>query len=245
MALQAEHLGGEVRIDATPGWGTTIRATVPYRSTRPDADQVRPTILVVEHRPVVRAGLVALLARNADSVQVAGEIDGADGVLEAYRLLQPDVVIIGTALPAGTAAVIDQLRQYDPSVAVVALGDTSADDDQLRDVVLAGARAVVTIETDGPSLTRAIGAAARGEALFTDAVLQGVYGSVGSPPAQHLSLTPREREVTALASQGLPDRLIAERLHISAKTVEKHVGSALRKTGAHNRTELAGMTARH
>ena len=43
---------------------------------------------------------------------------------------------------------------------------------------------------------------------------------------------------------GLPDKQIAERLHISVKTVEKHVGSALRRAGARNRTELAAMAGR-
>jgi len=54
----------------------------------------------------------------------------------------------------------------------------------------------------------------------------------------------RELQVRDLVSQGLPDKLIAEQLHISVKTVEKHVGSALRKSGARNRTELAGMAGR-
>ena len=39
--------------------------------------------------------------------------------------------------------------------------------------------------------------------------------------------------------QGLPDKVIAERLVLSVKTVEKHAGAVLRKTGARNRTELA------
>ena len=41
--------------------------------------------------------------------------------------------------------------------------------------------------------------------------------------------------------QGLPDKVIAERLVLSVKTVEKHVGAVLRKTGARNRTELAAL----
>jgi DNA-binding NarL/FixJ family response regulator len=44
--------------------------------------------------------------------------------------------------------------------------------------------------------------------------------------------------------QGLPDKLIAERLVLSVKTVEKHAGAVLRKTGARNRTELAALAGR-
>jgi DNA-binding CsgD family transcriptional regulator len=56
-------------------------------------------------------------------------------------------------------------------------------------------------------------------------------------------LTAREREVCVLVETGLPDKRIALELGISAKTVEKHVGTILRKTGACNRTELASRAA--
>ena len=79
----------------------------------------------------------------------------------------------------------------------------------------------------------------RGDALFTDDVLHGLYDDPRAPTDAATALTPREQEVRSLVRQGLPDKQIADRLHISVKTVEKHVGSALRKTGAQNRTELA------
>ena len=241
IAHRAEHLGGAVQIDATPGWGTTIRAAVPYRPA-PPGPAPRSSVLVVEHRPMVRAGLLAALAEAGDAIAVVGEISGADEVLDAYRLLQPDVVLLDGALPGGATAMIGQLRGLDHDAAVVAIGDTAAGEAPLRAMVQAGARAVVMIEADGSVLARAIGAAARGDALFTDEVLHGLYDA-GAPSAD-IALTPRERQVRDLVSEGLPDKQIADRLTISVKTVEKHVGSALRKTGAHNRTELAGMAHR-
>lgn len=242
-ASRAEILGGSVQIDATPGWGTTIRVAIPYRSASPGAPP-RSTVLVVEHRPLVRAGLVALLSQTADSVQVVGEIDGGTDALDAYRKLRPDVVLIDVALPNGAVELIGDLRGADPDAAVVAVGDAAAArDGRLRGLIQAGARAAVMIEADAPAFARAIHAAARGDALFTDEVLHGLYDETGEH-ADTLSpaLTPRETQVRDLVSRGLPDKKIAERLHISVKTVEKHVGSALRKTGARNRTELAGMT---
>ncbi|MCU1477743.1 MAG: hypothetical protein JWQ64_2436 [Subtercola sp.] len=55
------------------------------------------------------------------------------------------------------------------------------------------------------------------------------------------ALTAREKEVRNLVVKGLPDKLIAAQLAISAKTVEKHVGTILRKYGVHNRTSLAAL----
>jgi len=235
-----------VQIDATPGWGTTIRAAVPYRALSTPPAAARSTVLVVEHRPLVRAGLVVILGQTGDAVQVVGEVEVGDDLPDAYRLLHPDVVLIDVALPAGAAGLISELRSEHPDAAVVAIADAASGDARLREVVQAGARAVVMIEADGSALARAIGAAARGDALFTDDVLHGLYDEPADAAADHaLPLTPREHEVHTLVSQGLPDKQIAERLHISGKTVEKHVGSALRKTGTRNRTELAGINGRN
>jgi len=251
IAARAEHLGAAVQIDATPGWGTTIRAAIPYLSSTPDAPRARQTVLIVEHRPLVRAGLVAVLGDIGPAVQVVGEVDCHDDVLDAYRLLEPDVVVIDLALPGGAAPVITQLRGHDADAAVVAIGDTASSSQgrDMRDAVRAGARATVTTEADGSALARAIAAAARGGVLFADEVVQGrsagpIVGLPGDPHVPGARLTPREDEVRSLVSRGLPDKQIAQRLHISVKTVEKHVGSALRKTGARNRTELTAMNGR-
>jgi len=58
------------------------------------------------------------------------------------------------------------------------------------------------------------------------------------------ALTPRVREVTLLVGQGLRDREIAERLHLSTRTVNSHVAAALRVLGARSRVDLATLAQR-
>ncbi len=69
--------------------------------------------------------------------------------------------------------------------------------------------------------------------------------AVPSPVADPSPFTPREREVCELLAQGMTDRAVAARLVISPKTVEKHVGSLLRKTGAHSRTAAVMRAMEH
>jgi DNA-binding NarL/FixJ family response regulator len=96
---------------------------------------------------------------------------------------------------------------------------------------------------DGPELARAVLAAGRGEVILSGPVLRELHrGQPGA--AQPDLLTDREREVRGLMEAGLPDKVIAEQLVLSVKTVEKHAGAVLRKTGARNRTELAALAYR-
>jgi DNA-binding NarL/FixJ family response regulator len=105
----------------------------------------------------------------------------------------------------------------------------------------AGAHGFVDAGADGPELARAVVAAGRGQAILSAPVLRQLHrGLRADEPTA--ALTDREREVRVLIEQGLPDKLIAERLVLSVKTVEKHVGAVLRKTGARNRTELAAWS---
>jgi DNA-binding NarL/FixJ family response regulator len=57
-------------------------------------------------------------------------------------------------------------------------------------------------------------------------------------------LTPRERQVLALVAEGLPNKLVADRLGVSERTAKFHVGQVLQKLGAHSRTEAVMRAAR-
>jgi len=106
----------------------------------------------------------------------------------------------------------------------------------VAEALAAGATCCVTASVDGPTLANAVLSASRGQTVAPRAE---VWES--RLVAEEGGLTSRQREVRALLEQGLPDKAIAQRLVISVKTVEKHVGAVLRKTGARNRTELATL----
>ena len=242
MTERARDLGGSVDVDSLAGWGTRIRARFPYaRDEATPGPRLR--VLVAAAQPVVRAGLSRLLSWTEPGVDVIGEAGTAEEALEACRALRPDVVLAGLGLTAadGTGAV-RMLLGLEPRLAVVALCE--ADDDELvADAMRAGARGCVDTGVDGPELARAVVAAGRGQAILSGPVLRQLHrglrvGGLEDP------LTDREREVRKLMERGLPDKLIAEQLVLSVKTVEKHAGAVLRKTGARNRTELAALAGR-
>ena len=248
MAQRAHLLGGTLQIESTPGWGTSIRAEIPRTAhgavTRTGTDRLR--VLVVDPQPVTRMGLATLLRRTEPALQVVGEVATGEQAVDACGALGSDVVLVDLHLgDADCIDVIRRLRALVPPPQVVAMSG-EADDDLVSEAFEAGAAGYLDkkLDADGDAerLCRTVLAAARGNALFSGSTtdwLRAGPGSGGVPV-----LTEREKQVKRLVERGLPDKHIAAELRISVKTVEKHVGAVLRKTGARNRTELAARVGR-
>jgi signal transduction histidine kinase/DNA-binding NarL/FixJ family response regulator len=250
MTERARDIGATVEVDSLAGWGTRIRARFPYLLGHQQAGP-RLRVLVAASRPVLRAGLARLLSWTEPGIETVGEVATAGQALEACQSLQPDVALVDLGLPAddrpgrpaapGRGAAWLLLDHY-PDLAVVGLCEAD-DDERVADAMRAGARGCVDVGSDGPELARVVVAAGRGQAILSGGVLRQLHRGLRSDEPEP-ALTLREREVRDLMVQGLPDKLIAERLSLSVKTVEKHAGAVLRKTGARNRTELAALTGR-
>ncbi|MGO8729973.1 MAG: GAF domain-containing protein [Streptosporangiaceae bacterium] len=246
---RARELGATVDVDSLAGWGTRIRAKFPYLRDEQQAGP-RLRVLVAAGQPVLRAGLSRLLSWTEPGIEVIGEVATGEQALEACQSLRPDVALVDLALPAGAAGrengaghgVTGVLLGRHPGLAVVGLCD-AGDERRVSEAMRAGARGCIDIRADGPELARSVVAAGRGQAILSGPVLRQLHRGLLADDLEP-ALTEREREVRSLMEQGLPDKLIAERLVLSVKTVEKHAGAVLRKTGARNRTELAALAGR-
>jgi DNA-binding NarL/FixJ family response regulator/signal transduction histidine kinase len=242
MVARTHQAGAHLAIESTPGWGTRIRARIPHTPPtegRPSRQAAPWRVLVAAHRPVLRAGLTALLARAEPEITVAGEVDDAREVAASVSVLEPDLVLVDLRMPGlDGARLTSYIRAARPDTAVLVITDDPGDE-LLRQAVHAGARGCVGTDLDGPALVRAVLAAIRGDVLLTERVLRRFAEDRPAPEG----LTGRESEVRSLVERGLPDKKIASTLGISVKTVEKHVGAVLRKTGAANRTALAHRAA--
>ncbi|MCQ1958102.1 GAF domain-containing protein [Arthrobacter sp. zg-Y826] len=237
IAARAHYLRGEVHVDSTPGWGTSIRVQVPY-SSNGDASRERWKVLVACTQPLIRAGLVRLLETSEPSVQVLGEVTTLEDLTESVSLLQPDMIVLDDLL-LGEYAGARSIGSDTVERPVVVVIDHPTNE-QLTLSASSGVRGFISLSSTPTEVARVVVAAARGDALLDGAIFSRLAEGRGtSEPAANTSrLTARELEVRTLLAEGLADKQIATRLGISVKTVEKHVGAMLRKTGARNRTML-------
>lgn len=194
--------------------------------------------LVDDHR-LFLSGVRMELGSDFEVVGDAAEVDEA---IKGIRASSPDVVLLDVHMPSGGGrAVIEAISSTNPDVKFLALSVSDAAEDVIG-VVRAGARGYVTKTIAPQELAEAIRRVNAGDAVFSPRLAGFVLDAFSSAapdadPEMDL-LTPREKEVLRHIARGYRYKEIAARLHISAKTVETHVGAVLKKLQMSSRHEL-------
>jgi DNA-binding NarL/FixJ family response regulator len=201
----------------------------------------RVRVFVVDDHSLFRSGVRAELE---PAVEVVGEAGDVAAAIDGIRALAPDVVLLDVHLPGGGGrAILDAVLATHPGVRFLALS-VSDDPGDVIGVVRGGARGYVVKAISGPELCQAIARVHAGDAYFSPRlagfVLDAFKGDAPVPLDPELDgLTRREREVLRLIARGYAYKETAERLFISARTVETHVSAVLRKLQLSDRHELS------
>jgi DNA-binding NarL/FixJ family response regulator len=197
-------------------------------------------VFLVDDHHLFRSGVRSELG---DAVEVVGEASEVDAAAEMIVERRPDVVLLDVHLPGGGGrAVIEHVAVAAPEVKFLALSVSDAAEDVIG-VIRAGARGYVTKTISGPELASAIRRVADGDAVFSPRLAGFVLDAFAASPGPVVDpeldqLTAREQEVLRLIARGYPYKAVAGDLAISARTVETHVSSVLRKLQLSNRHEL-------
>ncbi len=193
------------------------------------AGAARCRIVLADDHRIVREGLRALLAGEA-GFEVVGVAEDGLGAIDMARRLAPDVVVVDVNMPGlNGIETVRRLRTETPAARVLCL---SAHDEQrlVLAMIEAGAAGYVLKDTSFDELAGAIRSVLAGR-VHVSPSLVGIFveqyrastSAVGQTVKSSTTpLTPRERELVQLFSEGYSTQDIAERLHLSAKTVATH-----------------------
>lgn len=204
------------------------------------------TVMLVDDHALVRSAVRQAL--SADDIEVIGEASTGEEALLLAPELMPDVVLLDLNLP-GTSG-LSLLRELAPRLPGTKIVMLTISDDRrdLLEAVRNGAAGYLTKDLSPDALQRAVrgirsGDLAMSRAMAAD-VIQHLATATNRPSGGEArgalpGVSPREEEVLALLADGLTDREIADRLGISPRTVETHVGSLLNKLGVRNRAQAA------
>ena len=189
-------------------------------------------VLVVDDHPVVRAGILGLLAGEPD-LDVVGEAGDGEQACEAAARLRPDVVLMDLRMPVlDGAAATARILQEVPQARVVVLTTYETDADILR-AVEAGATGYLLKDTPRDDLVAAVRAVAAGETVLGPSVARRLVQRVRGAGER---LTPRELEVLRAVARGLSNAQIGAELFIGEATVKTHLLRIFAKLGVDDRT---------
>jgi DNA-binding NarL/FixJ family response regulator len=227
---------------------TTMTTTGPAAAAVSPARGVR--VVIADDRPVVRAGLQALLSEDPAIEVVATPHDGEEAV-QAVHEHDPDVVMMNVSLPrldgveATRRITGGRLTRPGPRVVVLAAPDRP---DVVYAALRAGAAGVVRQDASPTDLVRAVKAAAEGHGWLDPVVTPQLLAEFAArpetatrAPAELAALTAREREVLTLLALGLSNEELASRLFITEGTVKTHVTRVLMKLHLRSRAEAVAV----
>ena len=204
-------------------------------------------VLVVDDQTVVREGLVTLLDTMTD-VEVIGAAADGEQALALVERHGPDVVLMDLRMPRmdGVEAT-RRIRADHPSTNVVVL-TTFADDASIVGALKAGALGYLTKDAGREHISRALQAAAAGQAVLDPEVqarlVQVATLADTADGALPDGLTMREAEVLRLMASGRSNPEIAEELFVSEATVKTHVNHIFAKTGSRDRSQAVAYAHR-
>lgn len=192
-------------------------------------------ILLIDDHPIMRHGLAQLIAIEP-GMEVCGQAGSAMDGREAVEKLKPDIAVIDLTLPDKNGLeLLKDLHTLVPGMRCIVL---SMHDENLyaERALKAGARGYIMKEAAAENLITAIHRVLSGGIYVSDVMasrmLEQVSGQKGKAGTTGVGqLTDRELEVLEMIGQGTPTKLIAEKLSISARTVEAHRAHIKEKLG--------------
>jgi DNA-binding NarL/FixJ family response regulator len=186
-------------------------------------------IVIADDHQVVRAGVRAVLASEAD-VSVVGEAtDGATALAQVMELT-PNVLLLDLGLAGEGLTLLTSAREQSPLTRVLILS-MHGDSQHVRAALDAGASGYVVKGAGVEALVSALRAVAAGQHFLDTDAERALQEPTTPPDLTWERLTPRERLVLRRVAEGRTNREIAAELELSHKTVDSHRSNLMRKLG--------------
>jgi two-component system response regulator DevR len=200
-------------------------------------------VLICDDHGMVREALARMLSAN-DDIEVVASTSSVDETMEVLPELKPDVAVLDVRLGDGNGTVLARwISQNVPGTKVIMLTSFSSDEAMVHSY-MAGASAFLLKNSSANVLIERIRDVNAGMAFIDPVEARAAMTRLDRSGALRLSqLDATDRSIVDLIAEGLSDKEISQRIHLSPQTVRNRVSRILTVLGKTNRTQVAVMVA--
>ncbi|MBU1101913.1 MAG: response regulator transcription factor [Bacteroidetes bacterium] len=206
-------------------------------------------LLLIEDNRLLRDGILALLKSHKDIVIVAASGDGKR-TLSKIRQLKPNVVLLDLGLRSQNSLHVVEIVKTDFPEAKIIVMDLAPVQADILQYVKAGANGFILKDASLNDFLITIRAVAEGSTILPSLLVNSLFSQIiehaireGKPKLKEaVQMTNREQEVIGLLSEGMSNKEIGQKIHISTYTVKSHIHNIMEKLALHTRLEIANYS---
>jgi DNA-binding NarL/FixJ family response regulator len=206
-------------------------------------------ILLIEDNRLLRDGIVAMLNKQKDIKIVAASGNKENTVIK-LQLLKPDIILLDLGLRSQNSLSIVEIVKKDFAAAKVIVMDLSPVEGDIIQFVKAGASGFILKDASLDEFLTTIRSVAEGGKVLPPNLLNSLFSQIIEHALQTgkanlneaVRMTKREKEVITLIADGMTNKEIGKKLHISDYTVKSHIHNIMEKLTLHTRLEVANYS---
>lgn len=198
---------------------------------------------VFDDHPLLREGVIHTL-RMDEAIEVVAEGECAQSAIEIAETIQPDVILLDVNMPGDGIRAAAKIRNDNPEIRIIML-TVCEDELHVRKCLDIGVEGYIAKGVKGRELIAAVKQVCSGQRYVSPELAAKIFaqrrGVINESNEKWKAITAREEHVLLQLIEGLTNKEIATKLHLSEKTVKHYMANIMQKVQARNRVEVALM----
>ena len=206
-------------------------------------------LLLIEDNRLLRDGILSILKPYKDIIIIAASGNSKNTLLKIHKL-RPNIVLLDLGLRSQNSLhVVEIVKKEFPTAKIIVMDLAPVQSDILQ-YVKAGANGFILKDASLNDFLMTIRTVNEGATVLPPLLVDSLFsqivdhamGNGKSKLKEAVRMTKREREVIGLLGEGLSNKDIAQKIHVSTFTVKSHIHNIMEKLALHTRLEIANYS---
>lgn len=206
-------------------------------------------LLIIEDNRLLRDGILGILKPHKDIIIIAASGDGKNTLVK-IKQLKPNIVLLDLGLRSQNSLHVVEIVKKDFPQAKIIVMDLAPVQADILQYVKAGANGFILKDASLNDFLITIRTVFEGATVLPPLLVDSLFSQIvdhavregKSKLKQAVRMTKREQEVISHLGEGLSNKEISQKIHVSTYTVKSHIHNIMEKLALHTRLEIANYS---